>query len=51
MASLLSNLNNLAEAIRKIKCKYGHMMKNIRHAELNTNIAGDFLNTKTLKMI
>ena len=36
MASLLSNLiNNLSEEIHKIKCKFGHGNKNLKHVELD----------------
>ena len=52
MASSLSNfVNNPAEGIHKIKCKYEHDVKNVKHAELNINFATVFLNTQTLKMI
>ena len=44
MASLISNLvNNLAEGIHKIKCKYRHAdKKNMKFVELNKKIATDF---------
>ena len=52
MASSLSNLvNNFAEEIHKIKCKYEHNDKNVNLAELNINIVTVFLNIQTLKMI
>ena len=52
MASSLSNLfNNFSPGINRIKCKYGHDDKNVKHAELNINIATVFLNIQTLKMI
>ena len=53
MASSLSNhVNNLAEGMDKIKCKYGLSdKKKMKLAELNTKIANAFLNTRTLKMI
>ena len=48
MASLLSNLvDNLAEGIHKIRCKYGHDTKNVKHVQLNAKIANPFLNTQT----
>ena len=36
MASLLSNLvnNDLFEGIHRIKCKFRHNEKNVKHAEL-----------------
>ena len=50
MASSMSNLvNNLAEVIYKIECRYKH--KNLKLMELNTAIAIAFLITQTLKMI
>ena len=52
MASSLPNfVNNPAEGIHKIKCKYEHDVKNVKPAELNINFATVFLNTQTLKMI
>ena len=49
---LLSNLvNNLSEGIHRIKCKYGHDEKKVKHVELNISIATVFLNIKTLKLI
>ena len=49
MTSLLSKLvDNLAEAIHKIKCKYEHDKKNV---QLNTQIVSVVLNTKMLKMV
>ena len=52
MASSLSNLvENLAEGIHNIKCKHGHVNKNVNGKELNPKIVGVFLNTLTLKMI
>ena len=48
MISLLSNLvNNLFEGIHKIKCKYGTMIKNVKLAELNIDIAVASVNTQT----
>ena len=45
-ASSLSNLaNNLSEGLHKIKCKFGHNDKNVKHVELNISIATVFLNT------
>ena len=52
MASSVSNLvDNFAEGIHKIKCKYGHDNKRMKCVELNTKIACVVLNTKRLKMI
>ena len=52
MASSLSNLlDNLAQGIHKIKCKYRNDDKNVKLAELNTKIAIFVLNTQALKMI
>ena len=52
MTSSSSTLvNNLAEGIQKIKCKYRHDNKKSKIAGLNTNIVSTFLNTQTLKMI
>ena len=59
MASSLSNLiNNLAEEIHRIKCKYEMIMKkmymiikNVKDLELNTKTISAFLNTQTLKII
>ena len=52
MASSLSNLvNNLSEGIHKIKCKFWHNYKNLKHAELSISIVTAFLNTQILKMI
>ena len=52
MASSLSNLvNNLAEVIPKIKCKYEHNDKNVKLAGLNTKIVSAFLNKQILKII
>ena len=46
MASSLPNLvNNLSEGVHTIKCKYGHMIKNVRLVELNISTATIFLNT------
>ena len=46
MASSLPNLvNDLAEEIHRIKCKYGYNNKNLKVVELNINIATAFLNT------
>ena len=33
--SLSSLVNNLAEGNHRIKCKFGHHDKNVKHAELN----------------
>ena len=52
MASSLSNLvNNFSEGIHRIKYKYRHDDKNLKHVELNISIATVFLNTQILKMI
>ena len=52
MASSLSNLaNNLAKGIHKIKCKFRHDDKNVKHMELNISIATVFWITQILKMI
>ena len=53
MASLLSNLvnNDLFEGIHRIKCKFRHNEKNVKHAELNIRIATFFLTTQILKII
>ena len=53
MESSLSNLvNNLTEAIHKIKCKYGHDdEKNVKLAKLKAKISSIFLYTQTSKMI
>ena len=51
MASSSSNLvNNLSERIHRIKRKFGHNNKNVKHVKLNTSIATVFLNTQTLEM-
>ena len=44
MASLLSNLvnNNLFERTHRIKCKFRHNEKNVKHAELIIRIANFF---------
>ena len=52
MASSLPNLvNNPSDEFHRIKCKFGHDDKNVKHVELNICIATVFLNTKILKMI
>ena len=53
MESSLSNLvNNLTEAIHKIKCKYGHDdKKNVKLEKSKTKISSIFLYTQTSKMI
>ena len=53
MAGLLSNLvnNDLFEGIHRIKCKFRHNEKNVKHAELNIRIAPFFLTTQILKII
>ena len=46
MASSLPNLvNDLAEEIHRIKCKYEYNNKNLKVVKLNINIATAFLNT------
>ena len=46
MASPLSSVvNNLAEEFIKINANTNAMIKNVKLAELNANIATDFLNT------
>ena len=42
-------VNNLAECIHKIKCKYGNDDKKVKLSELNTKIATFLLDTQTLK--
>ena len=52
MAGLLSNLvGNLAEVVHKIKCKHGHIIKNVKRVELNTKIVSGILNRIRLGMI
>ena len=53
MTRPLSNLvNNLAEAIHKTKCKYGHDDKKCEKlVKLNIEITNVFLNTQALEMI
>ena len=52
MTSSLSNLvNNFAEVIRKIKCKYKNNDKKCETCEINANNSTASLNTKTLKMV
>ena len=52
MANSLSNLvNNLSEGIHRIKCKYEMIIKNVKLAELNINIATVFLNIESFRMI
>ena len=51
MASSLSNLvDNLAEGIHKVKCKYEHDDIKFEIVEFNTKIVSTILNTQTLKM-
>ena len=46
MVSSLSNfVNNIAEGIHKINCKYGCDYKKVKIAESNKKIATDFVNT------
>ena len=52
MASSLSNLvNNISEGIHRIKCKFGHDDKNVKHVELNITIATVLFNIQILKII
>ena len=52
MASSLSNLvNNIAEGIHKIECKYGHDHKIWETCGIKKKIVSAVLNTQTLKMI
>ena len=52
MTSSLSNLvNNFAEVIHKIKCKYKNNDKKCETCEINANNSTASLNTKTLKMV
>ena len=45
MTSSLSNVvDNLAERIHKIKCKYRHDNKNVKRVELNKKIKSALLN-------
>ena len=44
-------VNNPAEVIHRIQCKYKHDKKTLKIAELNTKIASAFLSTQTLRMI
>ena len=47
MTSSLSKLvNNLSEGIHRIKCKFGHDEKNVKHVKLNRSIATAFLNAQ-----
>ena len=49
--TLSSLVNNLAEEIHEIKCKYGGDNKNAKHIQLNTKILNTALNIQTLKII
>ena len=52
MPTCLSNLvNNRAEEIHKIKCKYEHDDKNAKRVELNTKTVSVVLNMHMLRMI
>ena len=52
VASLFSNLvNNFSEETHKINVNTDTMIKDVKLAELDINIAPVFLNTQTLKMI
>ena len=50
-SSLWDHLKNLAEGIRRTKCKPDMIIKNVKHLESNTNILSAVLNTQILKMI
>ena len=50
-SSLLTIVNNLSERLHRIKCNTDTIEKNVKLAELNTQIVTAFLNTQTLKMI
>ena len=45
-SSLSSFVDNLAESICKVKCKYGHDVYLIKPVELNTIILSAVLNTQ-----
>ena len=54
MASLLSNLVNNEESCQEftqLNVKTNTLIKNVKLTELNINIATNFLNTRTSKMI
>ena len=52
MAGSLSNLvNSLSKGIFKFNVTMDMIIKNVKFAELNINIATVFLNIQTLKMI
>ena len=52
MASSLSNdVDNLAEWVLKIKCRFERGEKNVKLEEFNTKTVTAFSNTQTLKMI
>ena len=52
MTCSLSNLvNNLTEEIHRIKCKYEHDNKNLKHVEIKIKITSTFLNIQIVKMI
>ena len=51
VSSLLNLVNNLAEGVHKIKCKYGHDNKKIQNLELNTKIVSVVMNIPTLMLI
>ena len=50
-SSLLTIVNNLSERLHRIKCNTDAIEKNVKLAELNTQIVTAFLNRQTLKMI
>ena len=49
--SLLNLVNNLSEVIHRIKCKFEMIIKNVKLAELNINIATVFLNIQSFRVI
>ena len=52
MASSLSNVvDNLAEAIQKIKCKYEHDYKKCKEVELNTKIVSEYHGYEDLECV
>ena len=50
-SSLLNLVNNFAEGIHKIKCKYGNDDKNVKLVEFNTKFVSAFSNTQTHDLI
>ena len=50
--SWLSNLaNNLADEIHRMKCKYGHDNKNVKHGKKDTKTVSAILNTQIFSII